>query len=129
MTSALFALANATAYFTVAGQGLITDPDTGNVSPTQEALEYRLFLKAVDVDPTLFPGVDFNGTVFDGYIVDPTDLDPRVGVGTQGTLSFGTASQVAFQVLKARMGYGDQGTLGANLTSSLGTRIRLLAEE
>jgi len=129
MASALLALANATATFTVAGQGVTTDPETGNVVPVEAALGYRLFLKAVDVDPEVLPGVDYNATVFEGYVVEPAALDARVGIGTKGVLSFGGASALGFQVLKARMGYGTEGALGGTLSTALGTRIRLLAEE
>ena len=129
MTSALFALVNATADFTVAGQGVITDPDTGNVMPVETTLSYKLFLKAVDVDPTAFPGVDYNGTVYEGYVVDPTDLDARIAVGSTGLLTFGTAQPVRFEVVKARMGYGDTGALGGVLSSALGTKIRLLTQD
>lgn len=129
MTSALFALVNATADFTVAGQGVTTDPETGNVMPVETTLSYKLFLKAVDVDPTAFPGVDYNGTVYEGYVVEPTDLDARIAVGSTGSLTFGTAQPVRFEVLKARMGYGDTGTLAATLTGALGTRIRLLTQD
>jgi hypothetical protein len=129
MASALIALANATAAFTVAGQGVTTDPDTGNVMPVEATLSYQLFLKAVDVDPTAFPGVDYNGTVYEGYAVEPTDLDARIAVGSTGLLTFGTAQPVRFEVVKARMGYGDVGALGATLAGALGTRLRLLTQE
>jgi hypothetical protein len=128
-TSALFALVNATVEFHVAGAGLVTDPETGNVSPTTEGLTYKAFLKAVNVDPTVYPGVDVNGVVYEGYVVDPQALDAKVQVGSTGTLTFGGAGAVECRVIRARIGYGDQGALGARLSEALGTKITLLSLE
>ena len=128
-TSALFALVNATVEFHVAGAGLVTDPETGNVSPTTEGLTYKAFLKAVNVDPTVYPGVDVNGVVYEGYVVDPQALDAKVQVGSTGTLTFGGAASVECRVIRARIGYGDQGALGARLSEALGTKITLLSLE
>jgi hypothetical protein len=128
-TSALISLANAAVDFWVAGQGVMTDPDTGNVSPAQELVKYKAFLKAVNVDRTVLPGVDITDVVYEGYVVDPQELDPRVGVGSTGVLKFGSAEPVGFEVVKARMGYGDAGVLGGQLTTALGTKVMLLARE
>lgn len=128
MTSALFSLVNATAKFVVAGQGVTTDPETGNVLPVQETMEYKLFLKATAVDPTVYPGVDADVTIYEGYVVDPTQLDARIGVGSTGKLTFGTAQPVPFEVLRGRMGYGDKGVLGERLSETLGTKIALMAQ-
>jgi len=128
-TSALFALVNATVDFHVAGAGLMTDPETGNVSPTVEDLTYKAFLRAINVDPTVYPGVDVNGVVYEGYVVDPQALDAKVQVGSTGVLTFGSGEPVECRVLRARIGYGDQGALGARLSEALGTRVTLLSLE
>jgi hypothetical protein len=128
-TSALLPLANATVSFRVAGEGVLTDPDTGNVYPSWGEVEYTAFLKAVNVDPAIYPGVDANGLLYEGYVVSPQNLDPRVGIGSTGTLSFGTAAPVRFEVMRSRLGYGDQGALGSPLSTLLGTKITLLAKE
>ena len=128
-TSALFALVNATVKFRVAGAGVVTDPDTGNVSPTLELQTHKAFLKAVNVDPTIYPGVNTNALVYEGYVVDPQVLDPKVQVGSTGLLAFGSAGEVEFEVLRARIGYGDQGALGSRLSDALGTKITLLTLE
>lgn len=128
-TSALFALVNATVEFRVAGAGVVTDPETGNVSPTVELQTHKAFLKAVNVDPTIYPGVDVDGIVYEGYVVDPQVLDEKVRVGSTGLLTFGTAEPVEFKVLRARIGYGNLGALGARLSESLGTKITLLTLE
>lgn len=128
-TSALFALINATITFQVAGAGVTTDPDTGNVLPTVDEVQYKAFLKAVNVDPAVYPGVDATGVVYEGYVVDPQALDARVGVGSRGALKFGSAAEVGCEVLRARIGYGDEGVLGGRLTEALGTKVTLLAQE
>jgi len=135
--SALLPLANASLTFQVAGVGVVTDPTTGNVSPDVTNVGYTAFLKAVNVDPVVFPGVDAGGVVYEGYVVKPEKavvagvgdmLDSRVGVGTTGVLKFGSAAAVEFEVLRARLGYGDTGVLGAQLSALLGTKITLLAQ-
>ena len=127
-TSALLPLANATVSFRVAGDGVLTDPDTGNVYPAWTEIQYSAFLKAVNVDPAVYPGVDATGLVYEGYVVSPQNLDARVGIGSTGTLSFGTAQSVEFEVLRSRLGYGDQGALGTPLSTLLGTKITLLSK-
>jgi hypothetical protein len=128
-TSALFALVNASVDFNVAGAGVTTDPDTGNVYPAWETATHKAFLKAVNVDPTTYPGINVNALIYEGYVVDPQELDARVKVGSTGTLTFGTAQPVEFEVLRARIGYGDLGALGSRLSESLGTKVTLLARE
>ncbi len=128
-TSALFSLVNASVSFRVAGEGVVTDQETGNVLPTTETLTYKAFLKAVQVDPAVYPGINATGTVYEGYVVDPQMLDPRVGVASRGTVTFGTGVAKEFEVLRARMGYGDTGALGGVLVDALGTKVTLLAQE
>lgn len=128
-TSALISLANASVTFVVAGSGTRTDPVTGNVLPATRTLTYKAFLKATQVDPAVFPGVDATALLYEGYVVEPQALDDRITVGSTGTMTFGTSSSKDFEVLRARLGYGDLGTLGAQLSSALGTKITLLVQE
>ena len=128
-TSSLFALINATVKFRVAGAGVVTDPDTGNVSPTLELQTHKAFLKAVNVDPTTYPGINVNALIYEGYVVDPQALDARVRVGSTGQLTFGSTEPVQFEVLRARIGYGYLGALGSRLSESLGTKVTMLARE
>lgn len=125
MTSALAALANATATFQVATEFLVTDPDTGNVYPRTESVEARLFLKASPVKTMGFPGMEVAQVVYDGYAVDP--LDERIVQGTRGILYFAGTENVDFEVTGLRMPYGKTGLLGATLAASLGERIELTA--
>jgi hypothetical protein len=127
-TSALISLANASVRFQVAGAGVVTDPETGNVTPTTAVVTCKAFLKAVNVDPVVYPGVDVTAVVYEGYVVEPMALDPKVGAGTTGELNFGSGGAQQFEVLRARMGYGDQGALGAPLSGVLGTKVTLLAQ-
>jgi hypothetical protein len=128
-TSALQALANATVAFEIAGAGVVTDPDTGNVYAAKSEVSYTAFLKAVNVDPALFPGVDANGIIYEGYVINPQSLSSKVGIGSTGTLTFGSGQPVGFEMVRSRLGYGDTGTLGSILTNALGTKITLLAKE
>lgn len=125
MASALAALANATAVFTVAGTGVVTDPDTGNVSPAQASVTASLFLKAERVEVLRYPGVDTAETLFEGYAVAP--LDSRIQVGTVGTLTFAGEPAVDCEVKAVRLPYGKTGLLGATLNSALGERVQLVS--
>ena len=129
MASALSSVQNAVVTFEVAGVGIVTDPATGNVSPSIKTLAYDAFLKAVSVDPQVYPGINVDATIFEGYVIKPLELDDRIGVGTQGSLTFGTALPVQFEVVRARLGYGNTGALGERLSSILGTRITLWARD
>lgn len=127
MASALSALANATATFTVAGTGLVTDPTTGNVTPATATVSVSLFLKAERVRGTAFPGVEMTETTFDGYALQA--LDQRIVVGTEGTLVFGGADAVECEVTSLRLPYGKTGLLGATLGAALGERVQLVSRE
>lgn len=127
MASALTAVKNAVVTFQVAGVGTVTDPATGNVSPSSKSLSYDAFLKAVSVDPQVYPGVNVDAILYEGYVIKPLELDDRIAVGTEGTLLFGTAPAVEFEVVRARLGYGNTGALGERLATILGTRITLWA--
>ena len=128
MASALSALANATATFRVAGTGVVTDPETGNVAPANTTVTVALFLRAETVTMLRYPGVDQVTTVYDGYAVDPTALDARIVVGTTGTLTFAGEDSVPCAVKELRMPYGNTGLIGATLAAVLGERIRLVSE-
>lgn len=125
--SALLPLANATITFQVAGLGVITDPQTGNVSPQIATVAYIAFLKAVNVDPVIYPGINADGILYEGYLVKPVALDQRIDVGTTGTLNFGSTQELDCEVVRARLGYGDTGAIGAQLSSILGAKITLVA--
>lgn len=127
MASALSALANASATFTVPATGIVTDPETGNVTAATNTVTVSLFLKAEKVSTTALPGVDVVDTLYEGYAVDPVAIDNGVVVGTEGVLTFGTAEPVECEVTALRLPYGDTGLLGATLNAALGERVQLLA--
>jgi hypothetical protein len=127
MASALSALANATATFTVAGTGVVTNPTTGNVTPATETVSVELFLKSDKISGTSFPGVEVLETVFDGYCL--TAVDNRVGVGTEGVVTFAGEGQFPCEVTGLRLPYGKTGLLGATLNAALGERIQLTSRE
>mgnify|MGYP006273426981 CR=1 FL=1 len=128
MASALSALANATATFEVAGTGVVTDPDTGNVTPAGATVTVQLFLRAETVTMLRYPGIDQVTTVFDGYAVDPTALDARIVVGTVGILNFADEGAVPCMVKELRLPYGNTGLIGQTLATVLGEHIRLVSE-
>ena len=125
MTSALAALANATATFTVAGTGVVTDPATGNVSPYTQTVTASLFLKASPLKTMGFPGMEVAQVVYDGYAIAP--LDPRIVPGTRGLLTFGAEENVEFEVTGLNLPFGTTGLLGLTLNNALGNRIELTA--
>ena len=127
MASALAALANATATFQVAGTGVVTDPDTGNVRAVTTEVTVSLFLKADKIATTALPGVDVVDTVYEGYAIDPVAFDNGIVVGSRGTVTFGSEEPVACEVISLRLPYGDTGLLGATLNAVLGERVQLLA--
>lgn len=125
MASALSALANASVTFQVAGTGVVTDPETGNVSPAPGTVTASLFLKAERVDVIRYPGVDTSEILYDGFAIDV--LDSRVLVGTKGTLTFAGEAVVECEVKAVRIPYGKTGLLGSTLNSALGERIQLVS--
>lgn len=127
MASALAALKNATVTFFVATSGVVTDPDTGNVSAAVTSVSVDCYLKAQTVDYTPFPGVDTTEVVYEGYAVSPQSLPPEVLVGTRGSLVFGQEAAVDCEVLELRLPYGTTGLLGETLSKALGERLRLVA--
>lgn len=127
MASALAALANATATLRVAGTGVITDPETGNVMPAPGSTTLSLFLRAENVSYSAYPGVDVTDTIYEGYAVDPQAVPASVLVGSEGTLTFAGEQAVSCEVLELRMPYGASGLIGETLRTALGDRIRLVA--
>ena len=126
MTSALSALANATAVFTLPTVGVTTDPDTGNVMPAEETTTVTLYLRQGSPQAANLQGVDADTIVMEGYAVEPQALDARVRPGTRGTVTMGGREMVC-EVLQERFPYGNTGLLGSTLQTILGDRIRLAA--
>lgn len=127
MTSALSALANASATFTVAATGVVTDPTTGNVLPRSETVVVPLFLKSDRVTGTAFPGVEVQEIVYDGYAIE--ELDSRIVVGTRGIINFAGEGVTTCEVTGVRIPFGKTGLLGAIINSALGERIQLVSRE
>ena len=127
MASALTALANATATFRLPTTGVVTDPDTGNVIPRTQQVTVSLFLKSDRVRGTAFPGVEIQEIVYDGYALGA--LDPRVVVGTTGTINFAGEGAIDCEVTGVRIPYGKTGLLGQTLNAALGERIQLVSRE
>lgn len=125
MTSALAALANATATFNLATVGTTTDPDTGNVLPTTEAVTVTLYLRQGSRNGSNFPGVDTDSVTFEGYAISPQALDARIRPGVTGTVAFAGQPAIRCEVLQERYPYGSTGLLGGTLQTILGDRIRL----
>jgi len=125
MASALSALANAAATFKVAGTGVVTDPDTGNVSPAEATVAVELFLRAERVETITYPGIDQTSTIYDGYAL--AALDSRIVIGTQGTLTFAGEDPVPFEVKALRLSYGGEGLIGETLAAVLGERVQLIS--
>lgn len=125
MTSALTALANATATFQLATVGTTTDPETGNVLPQVEAVTVTLYLRQGSRNGAGFPGVDTDTVTFEGYAVSPQALDARIRPGVLGTLTFAGQPAIRCEVLQERFPYGSTGLIGSTLQSILGDRIRL----
>lgn len=124
MTSALSALANATAVFSVPTVGTVTDADTGNVLPAEETVSVTLYLRQGSPQAANLQGVDADTIVCEGYAVDPQALDARIRPGTRGTITMSGRTMVC-EVLQERFPYGSTGLLGSTLQTILGDRIRL----
>lgn len=125
MTSALAALANATAAFEVATIGTFTDPVTGNISPATETITVSLYLRQGNPTGSDLPGVDADVETLEGYAVSPQALDARIKPGTTGTLNFSGQGSDACEVLACRFPYGTTGTIGSTVQQVLGDKIRL----
>ena len=126
MTSALSALANATAVFTLPTVGVTTDPDTGNVLPAEETATVTLYLRQGSPQSAGLEGVDAETIVMEGYAVEPQALDARIRPGTRGTVTM-SGREMVCEVLQERFPYGSTGLLGSTLQTILGDRIRLAA--
>ena len=125
MTSALTALANATATFAVPTVGTITDPVTGNIVPATESVAVSLYLRQGSNSSSNLPGVDSEVETIEGYAVSPQALDARIKPGITGTLNFAGQGAVSCEVLSSRFPYGSTGLLGSTIQQVLGDKIRL----
>jgi hypothetical protein len=125
MTSALAALANATAAFTVPTVGTYTDPTTGNIVPATETVTVSLYLRQGNTNDSGFPGVDTEVETFEGYAINPQALDARIKPGITGTLNFAGQGAMRCEVINTRYPYGTTGLLGATVQQVLGDKIRL----
>lgn len=125
MTSALAALANATAIFTVPTVGTVTDPMTGNVVPATESVTVSLYLRQGTTRPSDFPGVDTEVETYEGYAVNPQALDARIKPGVVGTLNFAGQGAIDCEVINGRFPYGTTGLIGSTVQQVIGDKIRL----
>lgn len=125
MASALTALKNATAEFSVAAAGTTIDPDTGNVTANTVTLTYELFLRASNSRERDLPGVDTLSATFEGYCISPQALDTRIRQGTVARLTFSSDTAEDCVVSDLRFSYGTTGLLGQTLQQVLGDKIRL----
>lgn len=126
MASALAALANATAVFSVATVGTFVDATTGNVLPITETVEVSLYLRQGSLSPNDLPGVDVDADVFEGYAITPQALDARIRRGVTGTLAWAGDAAQPCEVGEARDPFGTAGLLGSTLQQVLGDRVRLI---
>ena len=125
MTSALSALANATAILNLPTIGTMTDPTTGNVVPATESVTVALYLRQGSTNGSNLPGVDADVEVFEGYAVSPQALDARIKPGITGTINFASQGSVPCEVINTRFPYGSTGLVGSTIQQVLGDRIRL----
>lgn len=127
MTSALAALANATAVFTVPTIGTVTDPTTGNVVPATETLTVSLYLRAFGSLEQIrsFPGVEIKDETYEGYAVAPQALDARIKPGVVGTLNFADQGSIECEVIASRHPFGSTGLIGNTVQQVIGDKIRL----
>lgn len=127
MTSALAALANATASFSLPTTGTTTDPNTGNVTAVTETIEVTLYLRQGSINETDLPGIDAAAIAFEGYAISPQALDARIKRGIIGTLEFSGTTEQRCEVVDVAFPYGKNGLIGSTLQQVLGDRIRLVA--
>lgn len=126
MTSALAALANATASFSLPTTGTVTDPATGNVTPVVESLQVTLYLRQGSINETDLPGVDAAAVAFEGYAISPQALDARIKRGVIGTVTFSSNDAQPCEVVDVAFPFGKTGLIGGTLQQVLGDRIRLV---
>jgi hypothetical protein len=124
MTSALTALANATAVFELPTLGTTTDP-YGNVIPQTETLTVSLYLRQALPQTETLPGINGISEVYEGYAVDPMALDARIKPGTRGTVTFSGDTATRCEVVASRFPYGSTGLIGATVQQVLGDKIRI----
>ena len=124
--SALKALANATATFTVPTAGTTTDAATGNIIPNTATVTVTFYLRQGGTSAQNLQGVQVEGDAFDGYAIVPQVLDSRIKSGVIGTLSFSGDTAAPCIINRARFPYGSSGLLGTTLQTTLGDRISLI---
>lgn len=125
MASALSALTNATATFSVPTTGTVTDPATGNVTAATESLTVNLYLRGGTPRKEDLPGIDVDAEIFEGYAVSPQALDARIKSGTRGTLNFSSQGALTCEVVAVRFPFGTTGLLGTTVQQVLGDKIRI----
>lgn len=126
MASALTALANATASFTVPTTGTTTDPNTGNVEANTEAVAVTLYLRQGSPSKEDLPGIEVDADFFEGYAISPQALDARIKPGTRGTLNFSGQGSQTCEVLSSRFPYGTTGLIGSTVQQVIGDRVRIV---
>lgn len=127
MTSALTALANATAVFDLPITGTQTDA-YGNIIPNTEQVTVSLYLRQGTLQPTDLEGSGINAVsdVFEGYAVNPQALDARIKAGVRGRITFSADGAQNCAVAQARFPYGATSLLGSTLQQVLGDKIRIV---
>lgn len=126
MASVYALLANAQLTLQLPTTGVRSNPYTGNVEPVMEPYVIGMYLKALDIGINPFPGVETIGTVYEGYCVEPSELDSRVTVGTKGVLVFAGEEDQDCEMLEIRMPYGKTGLLAGVLNQVRGEKVRLI---
>lgn len=125
MASALSALSNATAVFSLPTVGTVTDA-RGNVVPATETATVTMYLRQTVINDTDLPGIEAEAQALEGYAVSPQQLDARIIRGTTGTLSLSGDTASRCEVVDVGYPYGTAGLIGETVVSVLGTKIRLL---
>lgn len=125
MASALLALSNASATFSLPTVGTVTDA-RGNVVPATESVTVTLYLRQSNITDTDLPGIEAEAQAFEGYAVNPQELDPRIIRGTVGTLSLSGDTARRCEVADVGYPYGTTGLVGETVLGVLGTKIRIL---
>lgn len=126
MASVYALLANAQITLQLPTTGVRSDPYTGNVVPVMEDYTVGLYLRALDIGINPYPGVETIGTVYEGYCVEPAELDERVVIGTKGVLEFAGEDTQDCEMLEVRMPFGRTGLMAGVLNQVRGEKVRLV---
>jgi hypothetical protein len=125
--SSFYFARNATVRFIVPKNTPTTDPITGNIRLDKETVVVDLFLKKIKTGTVInYPGVDVSSTVFSGYSVYGSSLDPRIKKGIKGMMSFAGEPEKEVTVLDTIFRYGSIGLIGNLLSKTLGDTILLI---